>query len=131
MTSNLYNFWSDDAGMGMCACAQPSVLIERVLAYLVTSAEEDAGGCCKVADDNTLVIAYLCDMRELTDHGGSVYAAWLTDKGEALLAAAGRLRARGDDPGGEDVWSVLIEGDEWPIWEQALPLVGVAEVCSL
>ncbi len=48
-----------------------------------------------LADKEFLLIAYIADRAQLTEHGGSVYGAWLTDKGtkwvEMLTAsAAGR-----------------------------------------
>lgn len=39
-----------------------------------------------LADDAFLLCAYIADDKKLTEHGGSVYGAWLTERGKKWLA---------------------------------------------
>jgi hypothetical protein len=47
------------------------------------------------------LVLYMIDHLELTEHGGSVGGAWLTDKGKAVMAALQRERVDGFEALGE------------------------------
>lgn len=74
--------------LGGCGCGQPERVDAMMLAYLESRAGEgfpkpDPAG---VSEDAALLLAYLADMLDWTEHGGSVGGAWLTDEGERALA---------------------------------------------
>lgn len=87
--------------LGWCGCGNPEDVDRMMLAYLTARAEEDwpkprAEG---VSDDAEMLLAYIADELEWTEHGGSVGGAWLTDDGkEAMrnLTAAARETANLD-----------------------------------
>ena len=64
---------------GFCNCANPDELINQVRRYLkrrkhpINTSNKD------------LLMAYFCDKYGYTDHGGSVFGAWVSQKGEKLL----------------------------------------------
>ena len=79
-----------------CGCGNPELATAALLQMLRLHplydhrAEFDEW----VPDDGVqYLLMYQLDRMELTEHGGSVGGAWLTDKGKALLAALEREEA--------------------------------------
>ena len=74
--------------IGGCGCGEPDRVDKMMLAYL---ASREADGWPKpapagVSEDAALLLSYLADMAQWTEHGGSVGGAWLTDEGLEALA---------------------------------------------
>lgn len=65
--------------LGFCCCGQPSFIISQIYDYL-KKREHPID-----TPDEELLLAYVCDKAGLTEHGGSVYAAWTSKKGKELL----------------------------------------------
>lgn len=91
-------------GLGLCGCGDPEHVGDMMCRYLeaVDWAWQDWGSRypkleeqARLSPDAFLLCAYLADMKNLTEHGGSVNGAWLSDKGhafaKALRAAIGRV----------------------------------------
>ena len=80
--------------MGWCACGNPETVTALAFQYLT---EVDADVRVKdsgLPEETWLLLAYMCDGLEWTEHGGSVGGAWLTDVGkEALRKYAARMYA--------------------------------------
>lgn len=66
--------------LGFCACGSPWIILNGLEKYLDVVEKREYR-----EDENFLLYAYVADRAKLTDHGGSVYGAWLTDKGEEIL----------------------------------------------
>ena len=62
-----------------CPCGQPTIFIYQLGEYLELVEKK-----AEIPEEYTAYM-YLCDRERLTDHGGSVMSAWLTEKGEKLL----------------------------------------------
>lgn len=62
-----------------CTCGAPDVFAEQLYEYLKIVESRT------VPDDTYIAYMYLADKAGLTEHGGSVFGAWLTIKGEKLL----------------------------------------------
>ena len=74
---------------GWCGCGQPERIVTAMRDYLNLCATQ-----APIPDDlATLVIAYRADELELTEHGGSIFGAWLTDAGERWLALEAATRS--------------------------------------
>jgi hypothetical protein len=95
------DWWSDD--LKFCACGDPERIVELIRNYL-SYVDEIMGADTHGSDwatwwkarrehweldddDLYLVIAYIADALGFTEHGGSIYGAWLTDKGRAEIEA--------------------------------------------
>ena len=68
--------------LGFCGCGSPEIILGGLEKYL--SVVEEQG---YLEDENYLLYAYVADKARLTDHGLSVYSAWLTEKGKKILQA--------------------------------------------
>ena len=66
--------------LGFCGCGSPDTILRNLERYLDIVEKRKYP-----KSDGLLVYAYVADAAKLTDHGGSVYGAWLTDKGEKVL----------------------------------------------
>jgi hypothetical protein len=91
-------------GLGICGCGQPERVADMVRRYLEAlnwAWEKGPAGehahywkerwpkmeeRAKLSEDSFLLCAYLADTQDLTEHGGSVFGSWLSDKGRAVLA---------------------------------------------
>ena len=97
--------------LGFCGCGDPEGMAELVASWLRWR-KEGLDGAINAAEVSLridwtksrerwqqhearkpemtgreeLLIAYLCDDKGLTEHGGSVYGSWLTETGEQWLA---------------------------------------------
>lgn len=78
MDEDLINYIMDEI-FDFCVCGRPFIFVEQLYEYLTIV---DKG---ELPDDKYTAYMYLCDKAELTEHGGSVIGAWLTDKGKTLL----------------------------------------------
>ncbi len=73
-----------------CVCGEPDRVAEAMLRYLTP---EPGKTIVVVGDDlESLLLAYMADGAGWTEHGGTVRAAWLTEKGKAARAALGKRR---------------------------------------
>lgn len=77
---------------------------------------DDAIATGKENDNARLFVLYWLDSQNYTEHGGSVYGAWITDNGRKLLAL---LEADSKDDWDEDPEVVPV--DEMPALETVLP----------
>lgn len=84
-------------GLGWCGCGVPDTVLDLVRRYLETTAwanedwntRHDFRGRIEraaMSEDAWLLLEYVCDRADWTEHGGSVGGAWLTDKGREALA---------------------------------------------
>lgn len=79
-----------------CGCGQPKRVLDAMRSYLASF--EDRGTDARFTpmfdDLATLMIAYRADELGLTEHGSSIFGAWLTDAGSRWLAldAAARVQ---------------------------------------
>lgn len=87
--------------LGFCGCGNPEDALGVIREYLsVLKVRHDTKdwsyakyqegitaiiGKGPMADGLEMLVAYLCDDRKLSEHGGSVGGAWLTVKGESFL----------------------------------------------
>lgn len=70
---------------GFCGCGDPMRELEKI---------KEALSCAKnhlYLPDELQIYGYLLDRGEFTEHGTSIYGAWLTPKGEALLTLLNEL----------------------------------------
>ena len=72
--------------LGICGCGRPEEAYKAVHEMLKSFKNYDRK-TINLDDPHRLFMAYTLDHLEFIDHGSSIYAAWLTDKGEELLAA--------------------------------------------
>lgn len=87
----LARFWNDD--LGFCHCADPSAIIRDIGDYLQISQEiltPDGKQQYAQREDRFgrsygLLLGYLMARHNLTEHGGSINAVWLTEKGKSIL----------------------------------------------
>lgn len=85
-----------------CGCGSPEVVEDAVLAYLegVVDLDEEANVDVSLQEREArcggdvayLLLAYLADQQGWTDHGSSVYGAWITDKGRQTKLALERAK---------------------------------------
>lgn len=67
--------------LDFCSCGNPeAVLLEmsRVIKLFMDPKHD-------TPPDSDLIYLYVADRAELMEHGGSVYGAWVTEKGEAFI----------------------------------------------
>lgn len=74
--------------LGWCACGNPEDVDRMMLAYLTARSVESfpkppPDG---ISEDAELLLAYIADALDWTEHGGSVGGAWLTVDGREALA---------------------------------------------
>lgn len=70
---------------GFCSCGNPWKATEYIKKYLTEiSKDMDKRGDLE-SDVAYWLTAYLCDAHGLTEHGGSVGGAWLTELGKEWL----------------------------------------------
>ena len=110
-------------GLGFCGCGSPETVGNLMLRYLDAvvwqSAEWERINKAKrgweeqqkdfararlifaekhkLSDNEFLLVAYIADDKKLTEHGGSVYGAWLTERGKKWLARAKAWAAEEDE----------------------------------
>lgn len=104
-TQGLYKFYFDE--LGWCGCGDPEgvmAFVGKVLDILNRRSESNSG--CNLPyeqspwkahtdelkdligdDEKALMIMYVLDAHDLTEHGGNVMGCWLTDKGKDVLQA--------------------------------------------
>lgn len=70
---------------GWCGCGEPEIVDRLMLDYLEVAAVHGA------LPERLVMSAYLAAELDWTEHGGSIYGAWLTDDGTAVLQ---ELRSR-------------------------------------
>ena len=66
---------------GFCACGDHLAVWSGIREVLEHDSLEDR----EPLEGRLAVYALLCDVAEFTEHGGSVYGAWLTDAGRLVL----------------------------------------------
>jgi len=69
---------------GFCGCGSPNRIVDAMIEYL--SQDDKMLGCGEGLDQ--LMLAYWADSAGLTEHGTSVFAAWLTPAGRRWLELA-------------------------------------------
>ena len=69
---------------GFCGCGAPWEIVSYLKKYLDENKDWDNRGQLNV-DVAYWLMAYLCDLHGLTEHGSSVGGAWLTDLGKEWL----------------------------------------------
>jgi hypothetical protein len=83
------DWWFSTANF--CGCGRPGDVMALVLKALEDHGEPgpefDGGPAWDWNDARTWLLGYSLDAWELTEHGGGVGGAWLTDKGMALRDA--------------------------------------------
>lgn len=68
-----------------CSCGAPWKMVAYIKKYL-TEISKDWGERGSLKEDAAYwMAAYLCDAHGLTEHGGSVGSAWLTELGKEWL----------------------------------------------
>lgn len=67
---------------GFCGCGNPEMVLDAMVKFL--SLRRDNFTYLDGSLEQ-LMLAYWADHRGLTDHGGSVYGAWITDAGRRWL----------------------------------------------
>lgn len=85
--------------MGWCACGNTERIDVMMLAYLTHNeiywdwvhAQPDKidftqAPKTELSDDVNMLMAYIADGLDWTEHGSSIYGAWLTDDGKEALA---------------------------------------------
>lgn len=72
--------------LGICGCGCPEEAYEAVHKMLKMFKNYDRN-TINLDEPHRLFMAYTLDNLEFLEHGSSIYAAWLTDKGNDLLAA--------------------------------------------
>lgn len=72
--------------LGICGCGCPEEAYEAVHEMLKSFKNYDHN-TFNLDDPHRLFMAYTLDHLDFLNHGYSIYNAWLTDKGEELIAA--------------------------------------------
>ena len=80
--------------IGLCGCGQPEE-VHRLLLDCMSAINDDhpslisAEKVARIVSERPDVVAemilHFLDSREVTEHGGSVYGSWLTDRGKQML----------------------------------------------
>ena len=74
---------------GYCACGSPEIITELMQSFLTLTRPSTDGTAqfTQIVDTEPLdlALAYWADRRGLTEHGGSVYGAWITPAGRRWL----------------------------------------------
>ena len=84
---------SDVDGLGLCCCGEPERVVRMMADYLNHRNPDYPTIVNTDGSDAQMLLAYLADKCGLTEHGGTVYGAWLTDEGKRWLARAAALGA--------------------------------------
>lgn len=84
------HFWFNTAQF--CGCGNSERILPLILDLLNRhgpddQGEFDGGPQAEFSNDLDLLLMYCFDAWELTEHGGSVWGAWLTDEGLRLRSA--------------------------------------------
>ena len=87
--------------MGWCRCGNPEDVTAMAFLYL-TAVENKVGykdgqEITGIPDEAWLLLSYICDGLEWTEHGGSVGGSWLTDTGKEALRRYAEKRESDDD----------------------------------
>lgn len=88
MMGGVYNFTKANDlihELGICGCGNPEEAYEAV--HEMLKRVKDRSNIIEPDEPHVLFMAYTLDRLEFLEHGSSIYAAWLTDKGNELLAA--------------------------------------------
>ena len=83
-----------------CGCGNPEMAWGEVRLHLTSRREADYG---QRFDGKDYIIAYLLDHYGLTEHGGNVGGAWLTDEGVDALEFLEKYGDSWDDMGFQGV----------------------------
>lgn len=70
---------------GFCCCGDPQRELEKIKETLSNAKSRNP------LSDELQIYGYLLDRSDFTEHGSSIYGAWLTSKGEALLTLLNEL----------------------------------------
>lgn len=70
---------------GFCCCGDPQRELDKIKEALSCTDKRQP------LPDELQIYGYILDNREYTEHGSSIYSAWLTPKGEALLILLNEL----------------------------------------
>ena len=75
------------AELGWCGCGSHEDIDAWMLAYLRSRAGDEWPKPVPegVSEDATTLLAYMADDLGWTEHGGSIYGAWLTDEGRLVI----------------------------------------------
>lgn len=76
--------------IGMCGCASPDDVLDMLEAFLerkqdYMSYDDQVAFAKEHSEELMLFMQYILDNKGFTEHGTSVYGAWLTDKGKRFL----------------------------------------------
>ena len=75
--------------MGWCKCGDPADVTAMTFLYLTAVDNKvdykTAQSTTGIPDEAWLLLSYICDGLEWTEHGGSVGGSWLTDTGKEAL----------------------------------------------
>lgn len=85
--------------LGICGCGMPEETYKAVhdmLKHAFNPYEYIIQDC--EYEPYMLFMAYTLDNKGFMEHGSSIYAAWLTDKGKRLLIAMDEFEKYGYDP---------------------------------
>lgn len=84
-------------GEWQCGCGSPTAAYEALCRLLELHPLYDHRDEVKAFFNNNtgleMLVLYMLDHLDLTEHGGSVGGGWLTDKGKAVMEALQRERA--------------------------------------
>jgi hypothetical protein len=74
--------------LGWCGCGSPEDIDALMLAYLRSRTGEDwpKPAPVGVSPDAAVLLAYMADALDWSEHGISIGGAWLTERGERALA---------------------------------------------
>lgn len=75
--------------LNICTCGSPEVIVDCMRYYLTHLRHHPHTQYVKSAEPATLLIAYMADQLGFTEHGGTIYGAWLDDAGRRWLELAG------------------------------------------
>ena len=82
--------------LGICGCGNPELVYAAI--YNMLKDRQARGDFLVKIDENihpyALYMAYMLDHQGFTEHGSSVYGAWLTSKGVELLEALEQFKMR-------------------------------------
>lgn len=70
---------------GFCGCGAPWEMVSYIKKYLTETSKDWGERNDLKADAAYWMAAYLCDAYGLTNHGGNVGSAWLTELGKEWL----------------------------------------------
>lgn len=86
------------SSLGLCGCGSPEEVHELIVSSLAAFDRDSLGYKCETSgvklieelvkskpDVAAEFIAHFLSKEELTEHGGSVYGSWLTERGKQFL----------------------------------------------